>query len=266
MQTAPERLSDTVTTWRDDAVAIVEITRPQKRNALDDATVLTLESFFSALTSEIRAVVLCSEGEHFCAGLDLSQLDERNTFEGVQHSRMWHRALGAIREATVPVFAVLKGAVIGGGLELASSAHVRVAEMSTFYALPEGQHGIFVGGGASVRLPRLIGVDRMIDMMLTGRRYDAVTGERIGLSQYVVDDGAGFDTALELAHSAAKIAPVSTFAVLQALPHIAEAGQREGYLIESLMAGVAQGTDEAKARMQSFLTRNQRPSTNGTPR
>ena len=70
---------------------------------------------------------------------------------------MWHRVFERVQFGRVPVVAVLHGAVIGGGLELAAAAHVRVAERSAFYALPEGQRGIFVGGGGAVRLPRLIG-------------------------------------------------------------------------------------------------------------
>ena len=81
-----------------------------------------------------------------------------------------------------------RGAVVGGGLELATSTHVRVAGRSTFYQLPEGQRGIFVGGGASVRVSKIIGPDRMTEMMLTGRRYDAEDGYRLGLSHYLVDD------------------------------------------------------------------------------
>jgi 1,4-dihydroxy-2-naphthoyl-CoA synthase len=76
----------------------------------------------------------------------------------------------------MPVVAVLRGAVIGGGLELAAAAHIRVAERSAYYALPEAARGIFVGGGGAVRIPRLIGTTRMIDMMLTGRTYTADEG------------------------------------------------------------------------------------------
>jgi enoyl-CoA hydratase/carnithine racemase len=166
---------------------------------------------------------------------------------------MWHRAFERIEFGPVPVVATLKGAVVGGGLELAAAAHVRVAEDSTFYALPEGQRGLFVGGGASVRVPRLIGVARMADMMLTGRRYSAQEGESVGLSQYVVPDGAGRKTALELAQRIAANAPQTNFAVVQALPRIAEANPREGYLMESFMAAIAQGTDDAKQRMNEFL-------------
>src|SRR3546814_2970966 len=102
---------------------------------------------------------------------------------------MWYAAFRHIQFGRVPVIAVLHGAVIGGGLELAAATHVRIAEPSSFYALPEGQRGIFVGGGGSVRIPRLIGVARMMDMMLTGRVYDAAEGHAIGLSQYLVGKG-----------------------------------------------------------------------------
>ena len=78
---------------------------------------------------------------------------------------MWHRVFDRIQYSRVPVIAALRGAVIGGGLELACAAHIRVAEPSAYFALPEGQRGIFVGGGGSVRIPRLIGVARMADMM-----------------------------------------------------------------------------------------------------
>ena len=90
---------------------------------------------------------------------------------------MWHRVFDRIQYSRVPVIAALRGAVIGGGLELACAAHIRVAEPSAYFALPEGQRGIFVGGGGSVRLlPRLIGVARMTDMMLTGRVYSCDRG------------------------------------------------------------------------------------------
>jgi enoyl-CoA hydratase/carnithine racemase len=240
----------------DGPVDVIELARPEKRNALDNTTVQGLEAYFRAVPDGVRAVVLGAEGSHFCAGLDLNTMDESDVFEGVLHSRMWHRALDALIASPVPIFSVLKGAVIGGGLELASATHVRVAERSAFYALPEGQHGLFVGGGASVRLPRLIGAARMTVMMLTGRRYDAEEGERIGLTQYVVDDGDGLSTALELAHRAAGNSPITNYGILHVLPRTAEANPNEGYLIESLMAGIASGSDEAKARMRSFLDRD----------
>jgi enoyl-CoA hydratase/carnithine racemase len=215
--------------------------------------VAQLHAAFSGLPGEARAVVLSGEGDHFSAGLDLSELSERSVAEGVQHSRSWHAAFEQIQFGRVPVIAVLHGAVVGGGLELAASAHLRVAEASTFYGLPEGQRGLFVGGGGSARIPRLIGASRMADMMLTGRVYGAEEGAAIGLSQYVVEAGKGLDKAFELAAKVAANAPLSNFAVLHALPRIADMGQAEGLFVESLMAAIAQGDAGAKSRIQDFL-------------
>ena len=236
-----------------DAVTHVRLNRPAKRNALNDTLVAQLQEAFTGLPAETRVVLLSGEGDHFSAGLDLSELTDRNVAEAVVHSRSWHAAFEHIQFGRVPVVAVLHGAVVGGGLELAVAAHVRVAERNAFYGLPEGQRGIFVGGGGSARIPRLIGTARMADMMLTGRVYDAEEGLRIGLSQYVVDDGQGLAKGLELARKIASNAPLSNFAVLHALPRIADMGQAEGLFLESLMAAIASGDPAAKDRIKAFL-------------
>lgn len=236
-----------------DDILLVKLNRPEKRNALNDELVLALEALFSTLPDGIRCALIYGEGKHFSAGLDLSALTERNAVQGLHHSRMWHRALDRVQFGTVPVIAVLHGACVGGGLELAAACHIRVAERSTFYALPEGQRGIFVGGGASVRVPKLIGMARMTDMMLTGRVYSAEEGERIGLSQYVVEDGNGLEYALELARKVASNAGMTNYALIHVLPRIVDAPQDQGLLMESLMAAIAQDAPEAKARLREFL-------------
>lgn len=238
---------------RTGAVLSIGINRPDKRNALNDATVAALDEVMSDLPEGIGAVVIHGIGDHFSAGLDLSELAERDATEGVLHSRFWHAAFEKIQFGRVPVIAALKGAVIGGGLELAASCHIRVAERSAFYALPEGQRGIFVGGGGSVRIPRLIGVARMTDMMLTGRSYSAEEGTAIGLSQYLVGDGEALPKALDLAERIARNAFMTNFAVVHALPRIAEADPSAGYITEALAAAVAQSDREAKARIRAFL-------------
>ncbi|CAM5448432.1 Fatty acid oxidation complex subunit alpha [Streptomyces narbonensis] len=173
-----EPFLSTLSIDRRDGVAVLTLCRPAKRNALDDATVLRIEEFFRKPGPDVRAVVLDAEGDHFSAGVDLGELTERSTEEALEHSLMWHRVFDTIEGGGVPVVTALKGAVIGGGLELAAAAHLRVADPTTFYALPEGQRGLFVGGGGSVRVPRLIGAHRMADMMLTGRVLDAAQGHR----------------------------------------------------------------------------------------
>lgn len=236
-----------------DCVAHVRLNRPAKRNAVNDALVAQLHTCFINLPATVNAAVLSGAGDHFCAGLDLSELTERSVSEGVMHSRTWHATMDAIQFGRIPVVAVLHGAVVGGGLEIASSCHIRIAEASTFYGLPEGQRGIFVGGGGSARVPRLAGLATMTDMMLTGRVLDAQEGLQRGLSQYVVADGAGFARACELASRIAGNAPLANFAVLQALPRIADLSQDDGLFVESLMAAIAQGDDAAKERMRAFL-------------
>ena len=234
-------------------VAIVRLTRPAKRNALSDGLILALRDAFQNLPASVRAAVIDGQGEHFCAGLDLSELKERDAGEGVHHSRMWHAALEAVQYGPVPVIAALHGAVVGGGLELASAAHIRVADASTFYALPEGTRGIFVGGGGSVRIPKLIGVARMTDMMLTGRVYNAEDGERVGFAQYLVAEGQALDKALELAGRIAQNAPLTNFALTHTLPRIAEQPADHGFMTEALMAAIAQSAPEAKQRVRAFL-------------
>jgi enoyl-CoA hydratase/carnithine racemase len=245
--------ADTIRIRREGEIAIVELARPLKRNALDDPTIEAIGRFFAELPDGIGAVVIAGEGDHFCAGLDLSELRSRDVTAGIFHSRSWHRAFEAIEFGRVPVVAALRGAVIGGGLELAAAAHLRVAEPSTFFALPEGQRGIFVGGGASVRLPRLIGVSRMRDMMMTGRTHDAASGHAIGLVEYLVGPGEALPKAIELARRAAGNAPLTNFALIHALPRIAASDPAAGYVTEALMAAAAQGDAEAKRRVDDFL-------------
>jgi (methylthio)acryloyl-CoA hydratase len=234
-------------------VAVIRLTRGAKRNALNDALVLALRDQFQSLPASVRAAVIDGEGEHFCAGLDLSELQERDAGQGLHHSRMWHAALECVQYGPVPVVAALHGAVVGGGLELASACHIRVADDSTFYALPEGSRGIFVGGGGSVRIPRLIGVARMTDMMLTGRVYNAGDGERIGLAQYLVPAGTAFEKALELALRIAGNAPLTNYALTHVLPRIADQPADQGFMTEAMMAAIAQSAPEAKDRVRAFL-------------
>ena len=236
-----------------DAVALVRLTRPLKRNALNDGLIADLQQAFDHMPSTIRAAVLHGEGDHFCAGLDLSELQERDAGQGMMHSRTWHRALDAMQFGPVPVIAALHGAVVGGGLELASACHIRVADESAFYALPEGTRGIFVGGSGAVRIPKLIGVARMTDMMMTGRVYNATDGERLGFAQYLVPTGTALDKALELAQRVATNAPLTNYALMHALPRIAEQSADHGLFTESMISAITQAAPEAKQRVRDFL-------------
>jgi enoyl-CoA hydratase/carnithine racemase len=234
-------------------IAVIRLTRPTKRNALNDALIASMRHIFENLPDNTKAAVIACDGDHFCAGLDLSDLKERDAGQGMHHSRSWHYALERVQYGPVPVVAALHGAVVGGGLELASACHIRVADESTFYALPEGTRGIFVGGGGSVRIPRLIGVARMTDMMMTGRVYNAVDGERAGFAQYLVPTGTSFDKAFELAQRIGSNAPLTNYALMNVLPRIADQPADQGFITESMMSAIAQAAPEAKQRVRDFL-------------
>ena len=235
------------------AVLHVRLNRPTKRNAVSDELLAQLHTVFVHWPHAYRAAVISGEGEHFCAGLDLAEVAERSVAEGMQHSRAWHACFDAIQHGGAPVVAVLHGAVVGGGLELAAAAHLRVAEDGAYYGLPEGTRGIFVGGGGSVRISRLIGVARMTDMMLTGRVFDADEGQAIGISNYRAAAGAGLARALELAQRIAANAPLSNHAITHALPRIADLPAADGLYLESLISSIAQGDEAAKERVRAFL-------------
>jgi enoyl-CoA hydratase/carnithine racemase len=246
-------LPASLTIEQKDEILLVKINRPEKRNAINDELVLGLETLFSNIPKGIKCAVISGEGPHFSAGLDLSELKERDIIEGLHHSRMWHRTLEKIQFGTVPVVAVLHGACVGGGLEIASACHIRVAEKSTFYALPEGQRGIFVGGGASVRLPKLIGMARMADMMFTGRVISAEEGMQMGFSQYVTENEGGLEKGIELAKKIAQNAETTNYALMHVLPRIVDSGQTEGLMMESLIATISSSSPEAKKRLNDFL-------------
>lgn len=234
-------------------IATLTLDRPEKRNAMNDQLIAELDAFFSAPPKGVNAVILRGEGGHFCSGLDLAEHEHREPIEGVFHSRNWHRVSDQIEFAGLPVISVLTGAVIGGGLEIATSTHVRIAEPDVRFQLPEGRRGIFVGGGATVRVGRLIGADRMREMMLTGRSYGAEDGLALGLAHYSVAAGEGMPLAQKLARKIADNAPFSNYLMMQAISRIQDMPRADGLFTESLAAAMSQTSDGAKEGLRAFL-------------
>ncbi len=237
----------------DGEIAVLTMNRPDKRNAMSDDLLREIDAFFSSPPAEVKVVVLTGTAGHFCSGLDLSEHKQRDAEGTMRHSRSWHQVMDRIQYGGLPVVSAMFGAVIGGGLELATATHVRIAEPSTIFQLPEGRRGIFVGGGASVRVGRILGADRMIEMMLTGRKYGASEGLNLGLTHYSVGEGEALPLAMDLARKIASNAPLSNYVMIQALSRIEDMSKADGLFTESLCAALTQTSPDAVEGLAAFL-------------
>lgn len=242
----------------DDDVLLVTLDRADKRNALSAAFIEELCDLFEWVrrSHAVRAVVLRAKGSVFCAGLDLIEhhVENRSATDFMYICRRWHAAFDAIQHCGKPVIGALNGAVVGGGLELASSFHIRVADQTTYFALPEGQRGIFTGGGATVRVVGLVGEARMIDMMLTGRVYTGQEAVSVGLCQYLVE-GSSFDKAMEIARKAAQNPPLSNFAITSGIAHIGNMAANDAFFAEAFIAGITNTQPASKDRLAAFMNK-----------
>ncbi|HPQ95358.1 MAG: crotonase/enoyl-CoA hydratase family protein [Thiothrix sp.] len=242
-----------LTTEVDGQLATITMTRIEKRNAMSEGLINAIDHAYRHLPKAVRVVILTGAGGHYCSGLDLAEHVERSAEEGVYHSRHWHQVMDMIQFGGRVTVSAMTGAVIGGGMELAASTHVRIAEPSVIFQLPEGRRGIFVGGGASVRVGRILGADRMTEMMLTGRKYDADEGLRLGLTHYSVGEDEALPLAYKLARQIAGNAPMSNYFMVQALARINDMARGDGLFTESLCASLVQTTPDAQEGLRAFL-------------
>lgn len=237
----------------DDRIAVLTMNRPDKRNAMSDALLNELDGFFSNPPEKVKVVILTGTAGHFCAGLDLSEHVTRSAEDNLMHSRKWHSVMDRIEFGNIPVISAMFGAVMGGGLELATATHVRVADKTTVYQLPEGRRGIYVGGGASVRVARIVGAGRMREMMLTGRKIDSTEGLALGLNHYTVDAGDALEKAKELAANIAENAPMSNYLMIHTIGRLEDMARADGFYAEALSAALVQTTPDAKEGLTAFL-------------
>lgn len=246
-------MSDILKIEIEDGIATLTMNRPGKRNAMCDELLTAIDAFFSNPPEGVKVVILTGTEGHYCSGLDLSEHQQRDAEGTMRHSRGWHAIMDKIQYGGLPVVSAMFGAVIGGGLELATATHVRIAEPSTIFQLPEGKRGIYVGGGASVRVGRILGADRMVEMMLTGRKYGAEEGLALGLTHYSVGEGEALPLARKLARQIAANAPLSNYIMIQAISRIEDMDKAGGLFTESLCAALTQTSPHALEGLQAFL-------------
>jgi enoyl-CoA hydratase len=196
-------------------VGVVTLNRPEALNALDTRLLHELETAFRSLDS--RAVVLTGAGRAFCTGADLKERSAMDETAWREHHAVLERAFAAVRAQPAATIAAVEGYALAGGLELALSCDLVVAAADAQLGLPEVTRGIIPGGGGTQLLPRLAGVSRAKELILTGRRIDAHTAERYGLVARVVEPGRAHEAALELAREIARNAPLAVRAAKRAI-------------------------------------------------
>ena len=236
-----------------DKIAVLTLNRADKRNAMSDGLLAEIDAFFSAPPEGVRVAVITGAGGHYCAGLDLSEHVARDAEGTLHHSRGWHSVMDKVQGSGLPVVSAMTGAVIGGGLELATSTHVRIAEPDCIFQLPEGRRGIFVGGGATVRVSRILGPDRMTEMMLTGRKYGAEEAVALGLALLAVGAGEALPRARAIAEQIAGNAPLSNYMMIQGIARIADMSRQDGLIVESLATALSQTSPDAAEGLAAFL-------------
>jgi enoyl-CoA hydratase/carnithine racemase len=237
-------------------VALIGLNRPDKRNAINDALLRALRDAVVRAHDEADAGVIFGHGKVFSAGLDLAEFAGRLAPDAPKPRKrqpnLWHTTFDLIARGSIPFVAALHGATIGGGLELAAAAHVRVADDTLVCGLPEGARGIFVGGGGAVRIQRLIGYGAMADMMLTGRLLSAVEAQAARLVQYVVPAGEALPKAKALAQRIAQNTPQTNWQIVNVLPRINDLSHDDGLFMEYLNSSMAK-PPESLERLRDFV-------------
>ncbi|HKS50230.1 MAG TPA: crotonase/enoyl-CoA hydratase family protein [Amycolatopsis sp.] len=246
----------------DGDVALIGINRPEKRNALHDRMFAELGRLVEKGGDDAKAAVIFGAGADFSAGLDLAETARRLLEGDIERTRVGphapHVAFDKIARGRIPVIAALTGAVVGAGLEVAAAAHIRVADDTAYFALPEAQRGIFVGAGGSVRIQRLLGNARMTDMMLTGRVLDADEALAQNLVQYRVDTGTALETARRIAKTVAGNTPESNWAITQGLARVNDMSYDDALYVETLVGRNALSAESEK-RLRDFVEKRAKP-------
>ena len=241
---------------RDGHLAIVTVNRPTKLNALDDQTIAELDSCITALSAdaEVGAIVLTGAGEKaFVAGADIGVLSKQGVVDGRDNARRGQALTQRIQDSPKPVIAAVNGYALGGGLELALACDMRFASSNAKLGLPETSLGIIPGYGGTQRLPRLVGMGRALQMILTGDPIDAAEALRVGLVNAVFEPADLLNETKAIARRAVSRGPNALALAKQAAVRGAEMPLAEGLALEADLFGIVSSTEEMKEGMAAFL-------------
>jgi enoyl-CoA hydratase len=237
-------------------LAILTINRPEVRNALSNDLVEEMASAFKEVEEddEVKALIITGEGEKaFMAGADIKELKERDFVLGRKQTRRRQEVFNTLSEMSIPVIAAINGYALGAGLELALACTLRVASSKAKMGSPEVNLGIIPGDGATQRLPRLIGLGRAMEMILTGKMVDAEEAHQIGLVNKVVEPDKILEEAKSLAFQITTKAPLAIQYAKEAVSRSLEIGLYEGLAHESYLHALACASEDKKEGVAAFL-------------
>lgn len=237
-------------------LAIVTIDRQEKLNALNAEVVGEIGAVFSSLRDDddVRGVVLTGAGDKaFVAGADIGELATMDPVSGVRVSRDGQDVFRAIERFPKPVLAAVGGYALGGGCELALACHMRIASDHARFGLPEVGLGIIPGYGGTIRLARLVGLGRAIELTLTGDMVDAERAREIGLVSQVVPSAELLDEAKSLIRKVTKNGPVAVRMALESIYRGLDTATAEALDFESSLFGLLASTDDMREGMEAFL-------------
>jgi len=237
-------------------IALLTVNRADKLNALNAATVAELETAFRELRerADVRGVIITGAGNKaFVAGADIAELARMGPLDGVSVSRQGQDAFRFLESLPKPVIAAVNGFALGGGLELALACHLRIASSKARFGLPEVKLGIIPGYGGTVRLPRLVGRGRALELILTGEMIDAEEAFRIGLVNRVEEPENLLSASRALLAKILGNGPVAVAAALESVDHAATSTPEQAQLLESNLFGLLASTADMREGMAAFL-------------
>ncbi len=239
----------------DARIATITVNRPDKLNALNDATIAELGVAIDEVRArdDVAGIILTGAGRAFVAGADISELESQTPLDAVRRARAGQIIFRRFETSPKPVVAMINGFALGGGCELAMSCHVRIASESAKLGQPEVKLGIVPGYGGTQRLPRLIGRGAALRLLLTGEMIGASEALRLGLVDQVVPAEVLLDTTTALMRAMIANAPLALAGCLEAVDRGLPLSLDEGCRIEADQFGTLSSTLDMREGMRAFL-------------
>ena len=239
----------------EDRIATLTVNRPDKLNALNDATVAELGHAIDQIRVDdsIGGVLITGAGRAFVAGADISELSSQTPVLAKARARAGQDVFRRIETCPKPVIAVVNGFALGGGCELAMACHIRIASDAAKFGQPESKLGLLPGYGGSQRLPRLVGKGRAIQLLITGEMIDAAEAYRIGLVNKVVPAAELMNAARDMLKTILANGPLAVALCIEAIDRGLEMSLEEGLILEANHFGLLAATDDMSEGTRAFL-------------